>query len=53
MKLTFTVAAIALLIIAGTTTICLSGALDEHSADIDATHATSSHWIRPHLKIYR
>ena len=44
MKLTFAISVVALVLVAGTTTICMSGAVNDH---------TTEQLFNPHLKICR
>ena len=40
MKLTFAISVVALVLIAGTTTICMSGAVTENTTEYGVVHAT-------------
>ena len=53
MKLTFAIGVVALVLIAGTTTICMSGAVNDHTTEYGAVHATMEELFNPHLKICR
>lgn len=45
MKLTFAVALVGLVLIAGTTTICMSGAVTERTTEYGYARAFVSHWL--------
>ena len=53
MKLTFAIAVVALVLIAGTTTICMSGAVTEKTIEYGAMHATMESLFNPHAKVCR
>ncbi|WP_197422886.1 MULTISPECIES: hypothetical protein [Burkholderia] len=53
MKLTFAISAVALVLIAGTTTICLSGAVTEHTTEYGSARATFDQLFSSHSKICR
>lgn len=53
MKLTFATAVVALVLIAGTTTICMSGAVTDNTTEYGSVHATLEQLFNPHLKICR
>jgi hypothetical protein len=53
MKLTFAIAVVALVLIAGTATICLSGAVTERTLEYGGVHATFEALFSPNPKIYR
>jgi hypothetical protein len=44
-KLTFAVALVGLVLIAGTTTICMSGAVTERTTEYGFARAIVSHWL--------
>jgi hypothetical protein len=53
-KLTFAIGVVALVLIAGTTTICMSGAVTDTTTEYGAVHATFEQLFTPdHSKIYR
>jgi hypothetical protein len=52
-KLTFAIAAVALVLIAGTTTICMSGAVTESTTEYGGVHATIEQIFNPHLQVCR
>jgi hypothetical protein len=52
-KLTFAISVVALVLIAGTTTICMSGAVNEHTTEYGGVHATMEQLFNPHLKVCR
>jgi len=52
-KLTFAIAGIALVLIAGTTTICMSGAVNDSTVEYGGIHATFEQLLNPHLKVCR
>ncbi len=45
MKLTFAVALVGLVLIAGTTTICMSGAVTERTTEYGFARAVVGHWF--------
>ena len=51
MKLTFAIAVVALVLIAGTTTICLSGAVNEYTTEYGGIHATLDALFTPHGRV--
>ncbi|QPS36092.1 hypothetical protein [Burkholderia oklahomensis] len=53
MKLTFAISAVALILIAGTTTICLSGAVTERTTEYGSVRATFDQLFSSHSKICR
>ncbi|ABM52003.1 hypothetical protein V4E86_10710 [Burkholderia pseudomallei] len=53
MKLTFAISAVALVLIAGTTTICLSGAVTERTTEYGGARATFDQLFSSHSKICR
>ena len=53
MKLTFAISVVALLLIAGTTTICMSGAVTDKTTEYGGVHATMEALFNPHAKICR
>ncbi|WP_442807361.1 hypothetical protein [Trinickia soli] len=53
MKLTFAIAVVALVLVAGTTTICLSGALTDCTTEYGGAHAAIDSPFNPHLKACR
>ncbi|CAB3781285.1 hypothetical protein LMG28614_01211 [Paraburkholderia ultramafica] len=53
MKLTFAIGVVALVLVAGTTTICMSGAVNDHTTEYGGVHATMEQLFNPHLKICR
>lgn len=53
MKLTFAIAAVALVLVAGTTTICLSGAVTDKTTEYGVVHATFEQFFNPPLKVCR
>jgi hypothetical protein len=52
-KLTFAIGVVALVLIAGTTTICMSGAVNDHTTEYGGVHATIEQLFNPHAKICR
>jgi hypothetical protein len=50
-KLTFAIAAVALVLIAGTTTICMSGAVTENTTEYGGIHATMEALFTPHGRV--
>ncbi len=52
-KLTFAISAVALILIAGTTTICLSGAVTERTTEYGSVRATFDQLFSSHSKICR
>ncbi|SMG00843.1 FIG00452619: hypothetical protein [Burkholderia singularis] len=53
MKLTFAISAVALVLVAGTTTICLSGAVTEHTTEYGGALATFEQLLSSHSKVCR
>lgn len=53
MKLTLAIAVVALVLVAGTTTICLSGALTDCMTEYGGAHATIDSLFNPHLTACR
>ncbi|MCC8401342.1 hypothetical protein LJ655_05430 [Paraburkholderia sp. MMS20-SJTN17] len=53
MKLTFAIGVVALVLIGGTTTICMSGAVNDHTTEYGGARATMEQFLNPHLKICR
>ncbi|SAK65303.1 hypothetical protein AWB78_02311 [Caballeronia calidae] len=53
MKLTFAIAVVALVLVAGTTTICMSGAVTDRTTEYGGVHATLEELLSPNLKICR
>ncbi|WP_250533070.1 hypothetical protein [Caballeronia sp. AZ10_KS36] len=53
MKLTLAIAVVALVLVAGTTTICMSGALTARTTEYGGVHATVEEFFNPNLKICR
>ena len=53
MKLTFAIAIVALVLVGGTTTICMSGAVNEHTTEYGGVSATMEHFFSPSLKVCR
>ncbi|BAO85433.1 MULTISPECIES: hypothetical protein [Caballeronia] len=53
MKLTFAIAVVALVLVAGTTTICMSGAVTDRNIEYGGVHATMESFFSPDLKICR
>jgi hypothetical protein len=47
MKLTLAIAAVGLVLIAGTTTICMSGAVTDRTMEYGFARATIGHWLSP------
>jgi hypothetical protein len=52
-KLTFAIAVVALVLIAGTTTICMSGAVTDRTTEYGVVHATFEQLFNPQQKICR
>jgi hypothetical protein len=50
-KLTFAIAVVALVLIAGTTTICMSGAVTDRTTEYGVVHATFEQLFNPHRKV--
>jgi hypothetical protein len=53
MKLTFAIAVVALVLVAGTTTICVSGAVTDRTTEYGGIHATMERYFSPNLKVCR
>ncbi|MGF6756355.1 hypothetical protein P3T16_003762 [Paraburkholderia sp. GAS42] len=53
MKLTFAISVVALVLIAGTTTICMSGAVNESTTEYGGVHQTMENLFNSHLKVCR
>ncbi|SAK70603.1 hypothetical protein [Caballeronia ptereochthonis] len=53
MKLTFAIAVVALVLVAGTTTICMSGAVTDRNTEYGGVHATMEHFFNPGQKVCR
>jgi hypothetical protein len=53
MKLTFAIAVVAVVLIAGTTTICMSGAVTENTTEYGSIHATLDTLFNPNQKVCR
>ncbi|WP_293036992.1 hypothetical protein [Paraburkholderia sp.] len=53
MKLTFATAVVALVLIAGTTTICMSGAVTDNTTEYGAIHATMDALFNSHAQVCR
>jgi hypothetical protein len=53
MKLTFAIAVVALVLVAGTTTICVSGAVTDRTTEYGGVHAAMEHYFSPNLKVCR
>jgi hypothetical protein len=52
-KLTFAIAAVAFVVIAGTTTICMSGAVTESTTEYGGVHTAIEQLFSPHLQVFR
>jgi hypothetical protein len=52
-KLTIAIGVLALVVIAGTTTICMSGAVNDRTTEYGGARATMEQFLNPHLKICR
>ncbi|MBB3257900.1 hypothetical protein F4827_002766 [Paraburkholderia bannensis] len=52
-KLTFAISVVALVLIAGTTTICMSGAVNDNTTEYGSAHATMEALFNPHAKVCR
>jgi hypothetical protein len=52
-KLTFAIAVVALVLVAGTTTICLSGAVTACTTEYGGAHAAIDSLFNPRLKACR
>jgi hypothetical protein len=52
-KLTFAISVVALVLIAGTTTICMSGVVNERTTEYGGVHATIEELFNPHWKFCR
>ena len=53
MKLTVAIALVALVLVAGTTTICLSGAVTDCTTEYGGAHAAIDSLFNPHPKACR
>ncbi len=53
MKLTLAIAVVALVLVAGTTTICMSGAVTDHTVEYGGLSAAMDHFFSPGLKVCR
>ena len=53
MKLTLTIAVLALVLVAGTATICLSGAVTDCTTEYGGAHAAIDSLFSPHPKACR
>ncbi|MDR5803045.1 hypothetical protein [Caballeronia sp. LZ001] len=53
MKLTFAIAVVALVLVAGTTTICMSGAVTARNTEYGGVHATIENYFNPNLPVCR
>lgn len=53
MKLTFAIGLVALVLVAGTTTICLSGAVSDRTTEYGGVQATMEQLFNSQLKICR
>ncbi|MCA8223059.1 hypothetical protein [Burkholderia sp. BC1] len=53
MKLTFAISAVALVLIAGTTTICLSGAVTDRTTEYGSVRATFDQLFSVHRTVCR
>jgi hypothetical protein len=53
MKLTFAIAVVALVLVAGTTTICASGAVSDRTTEYGSVQAAVESYFNPDLKICR
>ncbi|ACR27825.1 hypothetical protein [Burkholderia glumae] len=53
MKLTFAISVVALVLAAGTTTICLSGAVTDRTTEYGGAQATFEHLFSAHSKVCR
>ncbi|SIT42704.1 conserved exported hypothetical protein [Paraburkholderia ribeironis] len=53
MKLTFAIGVVALVLVAGTTTICMSGAVNDRTTEYGGVHATMEQLFNPEMKICR
>ncbi len=52
-KLTFAISVVALVLAAGTTTICLSGAVTDRNTEYGSARATFEHLFSAHSKVCR
>jgi hypothetical protein len=52
-KLTFAISVVALVLIAGTTTICMSGAVNDNTTEYGSAHATMEALFNPHAQVCR
>ncbi|KAF1029872.1 MAG: hypothetical protein GAK40_00281 [Burkholderia plantarii] len=53
MKLTFAISVVALVLVAGTTTICLSGAVTARTTEYGSARATFEHLFDSHSTVCR
>ncbi|MDP9158151.1 MULTISPECIES: hypothetical protein [Burkholderiaceae] len=53
MKLTLAIAVVALVLVGGTTTICMSGAVNDHNVEYGGVSATMESLFSQHLKVCR
>jgi hypothetical protein len=53
MKLTFAIAVVALVLVAGTTTICMSGAVTDRNTEYGGGHATMENYFNPSQQVCR
>ncbi|SAL11981.1 MULTISPECIES: hypothetical protein [Caballeronia] len=53
MKLTFAIAVVALVLVAGTTTICMSGTITARNTEYGGIHATVEQLFNPDPKFCR
>ncbi|MFP6556850.1 hypothetical protein WJ542_00710 [Paraburkholderia sp. B3] len=53
MKLTFAISVVALVLIAGTTTICMSGAVTDNTTEYGGVHAAMEALFNPHAQVCR
>ncbi|MGI4903085.1 MAG: hypothetical protein ACRYG5_15690 [Janthinobacterium lividum] len=53
MRLTFAIAVVALILVAGTTTICMSGAMTERTLEYGGARATIGHWLNGSSRVCR
>jgi uncharacterized protein (UPF0333 family) len=52
-KLTFAISVVALVLIAGTTTICMSGAVTDNTTEYGGVHAAIEAMFNPHAPVCR
>ncbi|MGA7817834.1 hypothetical protein [Caballeronia sp.] len=53
MKLTFAIAVVALVLVGGTTTICMSGAVNERTVEYGGVSATMEQLFSPNQQVCR